>query len=111
MRAAALLLVALLAGRAGPLPAPSRPDVYRWEANGINDSGVIVGTRYVARSDSLREGYSAFVLRPGAAPRYFGTLGGRQSKALAINTAGHVAGSSQTRTGAWHAFAFVPGAG
>ena len=66
-------------------------------ASDINDRGVIVGAR------TRPTGTHAFLWRTGRMVD-LGTLGGRQSRAVAINERDHVVGSSTTASGRLHAF-------
>jgi probable HAF family extracellular repeat protein len=67
----------------------------------INDRGAVAG-------HTLGGLTRAFVVEAGKL-RMLGTLGGRESWALAINDLGHVAGFGATRSGATHAFLWQDG--
>lgn len=65
---------------------------------GLNQAGTVVGY------GSARDGSFKGLLWDGsAAPSVLGTLGGRNSYAMAINDAGQIAGSAQTGSGYLHA--------
>ncbi|HEX3742505.1 MAG TPA: hypothetical protein VHW09_01185 [Bryobacteraceae bacterium] len=70
-----------------------------------NGKGESVGFRKLDNSTSVH----AFVYRGGEAAD-LGTLGGGNSAAVALNSAGQIVGSAQTARGAWHAFLFTAGA-
>jgi probable HAF family extracellular repeat protein len=71
-------------------------------ANGINDSGVIVGTL----SASVGSPDRGFIYNNGTTT-LLGTLGGTSSQATAINNGGLVVGQSYTSLGAGYAHAFL----
>lgn len=73
-------------------------------ANGINESGTVVGWSYTASFVP-----HAFLKPWGAAMQDLGALGGSQSMATAINASGQVVGWAQTRAGERHAFLREPG--
>jgi probable HAF family extracellular repeat protein len=77
-----------------------------FQANGINTAGQIVGSFWVKEGDLLS--MHAAVYKDGNVID-LGTLGGRESEALAINDAGVVVGWADTPTGR-HAFRYESGA-
>lgn len=72
------------------------------EARGINASGAIVGSVYLARQRPLDPRY-AFLHANGVSTMLEG-LGGLQTMANAINDSGIVVGTGEDPTRAWHAF-------
>lgn len=68
------------------------------QANDINDSGLIVGSAYMIsgfwRACTWSAGYVTEL----------GTLGGTDSKALAVNSSGHIVGWANTSSAVPHAF-------
>ncbi len=76
-------------------------------ADAINDLGFVVGASRV----EIEGDNHAFVYAPGEGLSGLGTLGGASSEAYAINSAGQIAGCSQTSDGDKHVFLYSPGLG
>jgi probable HAF family extracellular repeat protein len=73
------------------------------QATGINASGQVVGSSYLAGDAS----YHAFLYPfPGGSMQDLGTLGGSSSVAYGINASGQVAGWADTASGGMHAFLY-----
>jgi probable HAF family extracellular repeat protein len=72
---------------------------YFSEANGVNNSGQIVGFSYTSGNTA----YHAFS-DSGGTMTDLGTLGGNFSKAFGVNNSGQIVGSSTTGLGAGDAF-------
>jgi probable HAF family extracellular repeat protein len=68
-------------------------------AQGINDSGQVVGTSYTASGF-----FHAFLWQSGSGMQDLGALGGGNSQANGINDGGQVVGTSSTASGFFHAF-------
>ena len=79
-------------------------------ANGINDSGQVVGFGYHINTLGLSEA-SAFLYTgtpgSGGVMHDLGTLGGTESSAAAINDSGKITGGAQTSSGVAHAFLYT----
>jgi len=79
-------------------------------AEGVNNSGTVVGFAYNAIiSDQFGSGV-AFKWTSGGGIVSLGTLGGAYSSAIAINNNGDIAGTSNTVSGDQHAF-IIPNGG
>ena len=86
---------------ATPLPGP----LHRISANGINDSGMVVGSSGVAKSDAL-------LWSPNGSYQVLGTLGGKYAYAYAINNLGQVVGySTLPGDSTFHAFLWTQSGG
>jgi probable HAF family extracellular repeat protein len=77
---------------------PGRPD---GEATAINERGQIIGSNW--KGGLATQAERAFQWQQGKLTD-LGTLGGKESRAVAINERGLIVGESETKTGSWHAF-------
>jgi probable HAF family extracellular repeat protein len=71
------------------------------EATSINDAGQIVGFAQTVNQTK----HAAVWATGGTQARDLGTLGGAESRAISV-LKNRVLGTSQTATGAWHAFVY-----
>ena len=82
------------------LGSPESPQEYWYCSPGaLNDQGQVVWNRYERSAVIWRRGKKTDI----------GTLGGKQSFAVAINNRGQVVGSSYTTNGTLHAFVWENG--
>lgn len=75
-------------------------------ARGVNDRGGVVGWVVSSKNPVDSRATSTAFVFDGRSLRLLGTLGGKSSQALAINSKGEIAGVADTPNGFRHAFLF-----